>query len=188
MTHDPSPASTPEKGLALVGYRGTGKSTVGRIVARRLNRPFLDADLEVEARVGRSISEIFAESGEPLFRDWEERTLAEVADRFPGAVIATGGGAVLRESNRRRIRDFGFVVWLTADPDELARRLELDRRPLADRPALTARGTIAEIAQVLAARQPFYQGLADMVIETGGKTPDEVASAILGCWTTGLRR
>ena len=90
---------------------------------------------------------------------------------------------MLREANRRRLRDFGFVVWLTAEPAELARRLEADRRGLAERPALTRGGTLAEIAQVLAARAPLYQELADAVIETGGKTPDEVADAILGCWT-----
>jgi len=185
MTHDPSLPSPPATGLALVGYRGTGKSTVGRILARRLNRPFLDADLEVEARAGRSISAIFAEWGEPVFRDWEERTLAELTEMFPAAIVATGGGAVLRESNRRRLRDFGFVVWLTADPRELARRLESDRRGLAERPALTPVGTIAEIARVLAIRQPFYQGLADTVINTGDKDPDEVATAILGCWAPG---
>jgi shikimate kinase len=182
MTHDPSPPSTPEKGLALVGYRGTGKSTVGRILARRLNRPFVDCDLEVEARAGRSISAIFADCGEPAFRDLEERALAELTEMFPAAIVATGGGAVLRESNRRRIRDFGFVVWLRTDPDELARRLESDHRGLAERPALTPMGTLDEIAQVLAVREPFYRGLADSVIETGGKTPDEVAAAILGCW------
>ena len=87
---------------------------------------------------------------------------------------------MLREANRRRLRDFGFVVWLTAEPAELARRLESDPRGLAERPALTADGTIAEIAQVLDVRTPLYQEVADAVIETGGKSPDEVAAAILG--------
>jgi len=182
MTRDPLPQSTPDRGLALIGYRGTGKSTVGRILSDRLSRPFLDADLEIEARAGRSIRAIFADWGEPVFRDWEERTLAELTEMFPDAIVATGGGAVLREANRRRIREFGHVAWLTADPSELARRLESDRRDLGERPALTAAGTIAEIAQVLAVRRPLYQGLADTVIETGDKSPDEVATAILGCW------
>ncbi len=185
MTHDPSPPSTPKKGLALVGYRGTGKSTVGRILARGLNRPLVDSDLEVEVRAGRSISEIFADCGEPVFRDLEERALVELTEMFPTAIVATGGGAVLRESNRRRLRDFGFVVWLRTDPGELARRLATDHRGLAERPALTPAGTLDEITQVLAVREPFYQGLADTVIETGDKTPDEVAAAILGCWAPG---
>jgi shikimate kinase len=183
MTRDPLPQSTPVEGLVLVGYRGTGKSTVGRILSDRLRRSFFDADREIEARAGRAISSIFADWGEPVFRDWEERTLAELTGMFPGAIVATGGGAVLREANRRRIRKFGYVAWLTGDPSLLARRLESDRRGLGERPALTAAGTIAEIAQVLAVRMPLYQALADTVIETGDKSPDEVATAILDCWT-----
>jgi shikimate kinase len=172
----------PGQGLVLIGYRGTGKSTVGRIVADRLNRKFLDADLEIEARAGRSIRSIFTDWGETVFRDWEEQILAELTSAFPDAVVATGGGVVLREINRRRIRGFGLVVWLRADPTELARRLESDERGLADRPALTLAGTLAEIAQVLEDRIPLYQELADTVMETGGKTPDEVAAAILRHW------
>jgi len=182
MTHDPLPQSTPDRGLVLIGYRGSGKSTVGRILSDRLGWPFWDADLEIEARAGRTITAIFADWGEPVFRDWEERVLAELTERFPAAIIATGGGAVVREANRRRLREFGQVAWLTADPSLLASRLESDRRGLGERPALTAVGTIAEIAQVLAVRTPLYRGLADIVIETSDKSPDEVATAILGCW------
>src|SRR5262249_34290119 len=141
-------------GLVLIGYRGTGKSTVGRILADRLDRPFLDSDREVEARSERTIPSPFSDWGELTFRDWEERTIAEITGANPGAILATGGGAVLREANRRRLRDFGLVAWLTADPAELARRLEADRPGLAERPALTAAGTLEEIAQVLAARTP----------------------------------
>ena len=96
MTRDPAPLRSrrPGQGLALVGYRGTGKSTVGRIVADPSERPFLDADLELEARAGRSVSAILTEEGEPVFRDWEERTLAELIEQSPTAVIATGGGVV----------------------------------------------------------------------------------------------
>jgi shikimate kinase len=187
MTRDPVPQLIPDRGLALVGYRGTGKSTVGRILSERLGRPFLDADLEVEARAGRSISRIFADWGEPVFRDWEERTLGELTEKFPTAVIATGGGAVLREANRRRIRKFGYVVWLTAGPAEVARRLAADQRGLMERPALTAAGTIAEIGELLSARTPLYRGLADTEIETGEKTPEEVATAIVTCWASGSR-
>jgi shikimate kinase len=171
----------------LIGYRGTGKSTVGRILAERSGRAFLDADREIEARAGRSIRAIFAESGEPAFRDWEERTIAELTAANPGAILATGGGAVLREANRRRLREFGFIAWLTADPAELAGRLGADRPGLAERPALTSAGTLDEIAQVLAARAPLYAGLADAVIATDGRPPCEVAEAILESWplTTG---
>jgi shikimate kinase len=185
MTQTALPPCRPSGlGLALVGYRGTGKSTAGRILAGRLDRPFVDADIEIERCAGRSIGAIFSEWGEPVFRDWEERTLADLIAQFPTAVLATGGGAVLRETNRRRLRDFGFVVWLKADPDELERRLEADRLRAAERPALTPAGAITEIAQVLEARTPIYHDVADTAIETGGKTPDQVAAAILDCWNS----
>ncbi len=169
------------QGLALVGLRGTGKSTVGRILAERLGRPFADADLEIEAKAGRTIRSIFAEDGEPVFRDWEERILAELTART-NMILATGGGAVLREANRLRLRAFGFVVWLVADPTELAERLQADPERLADRPALTSAGTLAELADVLQARTPLYRDVANLVVETAGKTPEEVASTILAKW------
>jgi shikimate kinase len=184
MTHDLAPTFSRSKGrgLALVGYRGTGKSTVGRILAERATRTFLDMDLELQARVGRSVAAIFADEGEPFFRDWEERTLAELLSGYPTAIVATGGGAVLRAMNRRRLREFGFVVWLTADAAELARRLGSDPRGYDQRPALTSAGTIVEIGQVLEVRTPLYEEVADTVIETEGKKPDEVAAAILEHW------
>jgi shikimate kinase len=169
------------QGLALVGPRGTGKTTIGRILAERLGRPFLDADIELERMVGRSIAAIFAEEGEPSFRDWEERILAELTRRGP-SVLATGGGVVLRPSNRQRLWAFGLVIWLRAEPEVLATRLLSDPRGLAGRPALTAAGTLAEIAAVAEARAPLYREVADLVIDTGGQTPSEVADAILDAW------
>jgi shikimate kinase len=169
----------PGRGLVLVGYRGTGKSTVGRLLAGTMGRKFIDVDLEIEARSGRSIGAIFAQWGEPVFRDWEERTMAELLEQYPLAVVAPGGGSVMREVNRSRIRAFGHIVWLTADADELARRLAGDERGQESRPALTSRGMIEEIAHVLRERKPIYEGLADLVVETGGKNPEEVAGAIL---------
>jgi shikimate kinase len=173
------PRPRPGRGLALVGYRGTGKSTVGRLLAGTLNRKFVDVDVEIEARSGRSIAAIFARSGELVFRDWEERTMAELFEQYPEAVVATGGGSVMREGNRSRIRAFGHVVWLMADADLLARRLLADERGQESRPALTSRGMIEEIADVLRERAPIYEGLADLVVETGGKSPEQVAVAIL---------
>lgn len=184
MTLDPKPRDRAPRGpgLALVGYRGTGKSTVGKILADRLERRFLDADLEIEVRAGRSIRSIFAESGEPVFRDWEEQMLEELANRHPEGVLASGGGAVLRPSNRRLLRAFGYVVWLKAEPAELARRLEADLQSGAERPPLTGAGTIAEIAHVLEARTPLYQEVADLALETLDRTPEEIAELILDLW------
>jgi shikimate kinase len=177
--------SRPGRGLALVGYRGTGKSTVGQILAERLGRVFVDADREIERRAGRSICAIFNVGGESAFRDCEERTLAELIDQFPTAILATGGGAVLREITRRRLREFGFVVWLKAEPAELALRLEADLASATNRPALTPAGAIGEIAEVLRDRTPLYESVADTAIETGGRTPDQVASAVLLRWNGG---
>ena len=174
------------RGIALVGYRGTGKSTVGRLLADRLGRAFADADREVEARAGRPIRSIFAEEGEPAFREWESRVLADLTTRLVGGVMATGGGAILLEANRKALRDFGFVIWLSADPDTLARRLQSSRRGVDDRPSLTAAGTLAEIAEVLEARTPLYREVADAAIETAGRTVDQVADAALEAWSRHL--
>jgi shikimate kinase len=174
-----TPGPSVRRGLALVGARGTGKTSVGRIVADRLGLPFADADQELQRRAGRSIAAIFAEPGEPAFRDLEEEVLGALAAR-DALVLATGGGVVLREANRRALRRFGLVVWLTAEPDVLADRL---RRDAGGRPALTAAGTLAEIAAVLAARIPLYRAVADATVDTTGRTPAEVADAVLEAWS-----
>lgn len=169
------------RGLALVGYRGTGKTTVGRMLAERIGWAFADADHEVEARAGRPVAAIFAEDGEAAFRDLEERVVADLAGR-PETVVATGGGAVLRESNRAALRSVGFVAWLTADPETIARRIGTR---LATRPALTPAGTLGEIAEVLAARTPHYRAVSDLEVETAHRTCREVADAVLRAWHGG---
>jgi shikimate kinase len=168
-------------GLALIGPRGTGKTTVGRLVAAATGRPFLDADRELEARAGRPIAAIFADEGEPAFRGLEEATLRDLVGRG-GAVLATGGGVVLRETNRAALRAFGLVVWLTADPAVLADRLARDP---ADRPSLTGLGTIAEVAAVLEVRAPLYRATADAIVATDGLDPEAVARAVLDAWRAG---
>jgi len=164
-----------DRGVALVGYRGTGKSTVGRIVAARLGWPFADADREVEARAGRPIRAVFEADGEPAFRDLEAAALADLCTRRP-LVLATGGGAVIRAANRAALRAFGFVAWLRVDPATLADRL---RRSPGDRPPLTAAGLLGEVEAVLAARVPLYREAAHDVIETAGLGPGEVAAAVV---------
>jgi len=170
-------------GLALVGYRGTGKSTVGRLLADRLRRPFVDADDWIVERSGRTIRAIFEESGEPVFRDWEERVLREILVERPDAVVATGGGAVLREANRRLLQSFGLVVWLRAEPDELARRLEADAQTREARPSLTSAGTLREILDVLEVRTPLYRAVSHVEIDTQGKTPSVIVEEMLTQWS-----
>ncbi len=163
-------------GLALIGYRGTGKSSVGREMAALLGRSFIDADVALESRFHRSIRSIFETEGEKVFRDWEAVVLADFTAKPAGKVLATGGGVVLRESNRTALRRFGHVVWLRATPETIAGRLQHD----VTRPALTAAGTLGEIADVLAIREPLYREVADTVIDTD----DLETGQVLPCSST----
>jgi shikimate kinase len=178
MTIDPQRG----QGLALVGARGTGKTTVGRLVAARVGRTFIDLDEWIERDVKMAIGAYFSQSGERAFRKTESRVLGNSIIFARNAVIATGGGVVLSDTNRQLLREFGFVVWLTADPDELAARLEADPRGLASRPALTPAGTLAEIAEVLAVRTPLYREIADAVVDTTGRNAVDVARAVIAAW------
>src|SRR5450755_4585161 len=146
------------RSVVLVGMMGAGKSTIGRRLSARLRLPFLDADSEIEAAAGMSISDIFETHGEPHFRDGEARVIARLLDGGP-AVLATGGGAFMREETRNRIRDKAVSIWLKADADVILRRVK--RR--ADRPLLQTADPAATIAQLLAQREPVYQ-TADLTI------------------------
>ena len=160
--------------ISLIGARGSGKTTVGRVLAARLGRPFADADAECERRTGRTVADVFATDGEATFRAEEEATIAALLGGTDG-VLATGGGAVLSEATRRRLRDAGPVVWLTAAVDELEARVSTDA---ADRPSLTGGDPAAEMAEVLSARRPLYQEIATITEPTGGRSPDEIAASI----------
>jgi shikimate kinase len=146
------------RSIVLVGMMGAGKSTIGRRLAARLRLPFLDADIEIEAAAGMSIPDIFETHGEPHFRDGEARVIARLLDSGP-AVIATGGGAFMREETRNRVRDKAISIWLKADADVIMKRVK--RR--ADRPLLQTEDPAATVRRLLEAREPVYQG-ADITI------------------------
>ncbi|MBI5275233.1 MAG: shikimate kinase [Burkholderiales bacterium] len=148
--------------LVLVGLPGSGKSTVGRQLARRLGYPFHDSDHVIEQRLGCSVREYFEREGESAFRDIEESVLHELTAHGP-AVVSTGGGAVLREANRKRLHEAGQVVYLRSSPDELYRRLRHD----TTRPLLQVDDPHARLRQLHAERDPLYRETAHFIIETG---------------------
>ena len=147
--------------IALVGLMGVGKSSVGRRLANALELPFCDADAEVEAAAGRSITDIFAELGEPAFREGERRVIARLLEQ-PPHVLATGGGAFINPQTRALIKSKAISIWLKADLEVLARRVtRKDSRPL-----LAGRDPLEVLRAQAEVRYPAY-GEADLVVETG---------------------
>lgn len=153
---------------------GCGKSTVGRHLARRLSLPFVDSDQRIEQRIGCRIREFFEREGETAFRDIEQEVLAGLATGEP-CVIATGGGSVLREANRRAMREAGQVIYLRSTPDELWRRLRSDTQ----RPLLQVADPQGRLRQMHAERDPLYQEAAHFVIETGRPSAPTLTNMIL---------
>lgn len=170
------------RSVVLVGMMGAGKSTIGRRLAARLRLPFVDADNEIEAAAGMPIPEIFELHGEPHFRDGEARVISRLLDGGSG-VIATGGGAVMRDETRERIRRQAVSIWLKADAEVIMRRVK--RR--ADRPLLKTADPAATIGRLIGEREPFYQQ-ADLTIASRDvphdKIVDECVDALHG-WLCG---
>ena len=148
--------------ISLVGLPGSGKSTVGRQIARRLKLPFLDSDHVIEERLGCSIRDYFEREGEASFRDVEESVIDELTG-LSGGVLSTGGGAVLRPANRQRLNDRSHVVYLRSSPEELFRRLRHD----VSRPLLQVADPLSRLRDLYAERDPLYRETAHFVIETG---------------------
>jgi len=144
--------------IVLVGMMGAGKSTIGRRLAARLGLPFLDADSEIEAAAGMSIPDIFEAHGEPQFRDGEARVIARLLESGP-AVLATGGGAFMREETRNRVGAKAISIWLKADADIIMRRV----RRRADRPLLQTPDPEATVGRLISEREPVYQH-ADLTV------------------------
>lgn len=164
--------------ITLIGYRGCGKSSVGRLLAERLGWSCADADEEIERDSNRSIRQIFTEQGELAFRDLEEKTIARLLEREE-LILAAGGGAVLRESTRQRMKAAGPVIWLTASPETLLERIGNDASTGQRRPDLTSQGGLAEIRTLLEQRTPLYRSTADMQIDTEGLSLEEIADRLV---------
>jgi shikimate kinase len=153
---------------------GAGKSTCGRHLAIAIGAPFVDADTELERRIGGSIRSFFEREGEHAFRDLEEEVIADLASGAP-RVIATGGGAVIRANNRRALRDNTTVVYLRSSPEELFRRLRHDRQ----RPLLQVADPLKKLRDLFEERDPLYRDTAHFVIETGRPSVAHLVNMIL---------
>jgi shikimate kinase len=153
---------------------GSGKSTVGRQLSRRLVLPFFDSDHLIEERLGCSIREFFAREGEQAFRDIEQQVIAELA-AGPTAVVATGGGTVLREANRQCLRAAGRVVYLRSSPEELYRRLRHDTQ----RPLLQVADPLGKLRELYAQRDALYREAAHFQVETGRPSVPRLVNMIV---------
>ncbi len=161
--------------IVLIGIRGSGKTTVGEILAGKLGRDFVEMDELIAQKAGLTIPEIVAKNGWGKFRDIEEEITSEVAGR-DNIINASGGGVVTREKNISQLKETGLVVWLQASVDTLLKRLGEDtERP----PLVSGRSRRGDIEITLAERKPLYQKAADLAIDTENKTPEEVAEAII---------
>ena len=160
--------------IGLIGYRGCGKTTVGRRLADRLWQPFADTDEMIVRHAGKSIAEIFQQEGEAAFRDLETQAIRE-ASAMSETVISLGGGALDREENRKIISEAGLkLIYLRCEPRELLRRIESDPQTASARPHLTPlSGGIEEIEQVLARREPIWRSLHPAELEVTHLTPQE---------------
>ena len=167
------------RAIALIGYRGTGKTTVARILAHRVGWDWVDADVEVELRAGKSIAAIFADEGEPVFRDLEAQVVGDLCARRR-TVVALGGGAVMRSDNRTACKQCQAVVWLKASAETLWKRIAADPTTAQRRPNLTNHGGRTEIEALLAHREPFYRMCATLEVDTEKKEPAEIADLISG--------
>jgi shikimate kinase len=170
-----------DRTIALVGLMGVGKSTVGRRLARRLDRPFVDADIEIETAAGMTVSDIFARLGEPEFRAGEARVIRRLLDG-PAQVLATGGGAMLNAGTRDLLKQQAVTVWLRADLDVVTARVaRRDTRPL-----LRGRDPLSSLQALAEARYPIY-ATADVTVDVGAGSHAQAVEAVLAAlirWTT----
>lgn len=166
------------KNLILIGFMGTGKSTIGRHLSKALGYPLIDTDARIVAQQKRSIAEIFDSEGEERFRDLETETLRSLRDdRCHKRIIATGGGIVLREENRQLLRELGFVVWLVAQPETILERTSRNK----ERPLLQTADPLDTIRAMLSQRDASYRESAHLALETTNLDFSEITTGIIEC-------
>jgi shikimate kinase len=163
-----------EKHISLVGLPGSGKSTIGRYLARRWSMRYVDVDVAIEEQIGCAIRDFFASEGEERFREVEAEVLARLLARPEKMVVATGGGAVLKPANRAQLREHSKVVYLCASPHEIARRLQRDTQ----RPLLQVADPLQRLLELHAQRDPLYREVADFVVAGNGLSATQVAQRV----------
>ncbi len=164
--------------IVLIGYRGCGKSTAGRLLAQRLGWPFVDSDALVQERCGMTIREVFADRMEDGFRELESTVIAEIS-RLDRHVVSTGGGALLRTENAEALRRCGKLVWITAPAEVLWQRILADVRRRQERPDLDLARGLQEVRDALRQREPGYRQWADVVVDSSYRSVEAVVERIL---------
>lgn len=170
--------------IVLIGYRGTGKTAVGKALADKLQVPFFDADAFLEARAGTTIQEMVSEKGWPFFRQMEREIIRELSGKT-GCVIATGGGAVMDPDNVNRLAQHGFFVLLKADIETMIRRVQGDAASTGRRPALLGTDIYEETRTMIEKRMPTYERVAEFCVDTTHRSIDEVVDMIVSQGLTG---
>ena len=166
-----------KRSIALLGFRGSGKTTVGRELAARYGGACVDTDETITARTGKSIATIFAEEGEGGFRRREHEAITRVVSAAP-TVISVGGGAILDDRNVAALKTIASLVWLRAPAEVLWERISADPASADRRPALTGQPGFEEVARILAERQPHYERAADIIVDSSRGSPEEIAAEI----------
>jgi len=175
----PMNVAYPDRNVVLIGFMGSGKSSVGRELARRWGFRFLDTDTIIRNQCGKSVSEIFSVFGEPYFRDLEFATLTKLLHSYR-SVIATGGGIVIQPRNAILLGKLGITIWLKADQATIFERVSRNK----NRPLLQTDNPEATIAKLLAERAPLYESAADLIVDSTGLSHHEVAERVIA----GLQR
>jgi len=170
--------------IILIGFMGSGKSSVGAVLARKLSYKFCDSDRLIEDSSGLTISQIFERYGEEHFRDMETQLLQDMLDNMDYTVLSTGGGMPLREQNRQLLRQLGYVVYLKASKETTIRRLKGDK----SRPLLKAENFEERVDKLLAARTPLYEKAANKIIVTDDKTINQIVADIIREWSAIIKR
>jgi len=164
--------------IVLIGFRGTGKSTVGRLLAKRLERDFIDSDKHIEGSTGKTIKSIFEDDGEEGFRKIEADVIAGLSEE-DNKIISVGGGAVLNEENIRNLKGNGFLVLLEATPEIIHSRIVQDEKTTQQRPSLTDKKPLDEIKHLIAEREPAYKSAADFTINTSYVSCEDIVNEII---------